>query len=104
MARETISTSYPMLTQFHSQRYNHKGSLQTAATDTLYHGWEILKSLRVVAIAVTCLRGVIRYRAGKMTCYRQESHINNLQRSRIRSEEHTSELQSRGHLVCRLLL
>src|SRR5437870_10380762 len=25
-------------------------------------------------------------------------------RGRIRSEEHTSELQSRGHLVCRLLL
>src|SRR5690625_5923029 len=25
-------------------------------------------------------------------------------RSKIRSEEHTSELQSRGHLVCRLLL
>src|SRR5439155_12295455 len=25
-------------------------------------------------------------------------------RSRPRSEEHTSELQSRGHLVCRLLL
>src|SRR5690625_6332701 len=25
-------------------------------------------------------------------------------RNKIRSEEHTSELQSRGHLVCRLLL
>src|SRR5690625_6183180 len=25
-------------------------------------------------------------------------------RSTVRSEEHTSELQSRGHLVCRLLL
>src|SRR5439155_25921781 len=25
-------------------------------------------------------------------------------RDRLRSEEHTSELQSRGHLVCRLLL
>src|SRR5439155_26701030 len=25
-------------------------------------------------------------------------------RERVRSEEHTSELQSRGHLVCRLLL
>src|SRR5215510_8266829 len=25
-------------------------------------------------------------------------------RGRVRSEEHTSELQSRGHLVCRLLL
>src|SRR5690625_5812253 len=24
--------------------------------------------------------------------------------SKVRSEEHTSELQSRGHLVCRLLL
>src|SRR6266702_1479523 len=27
-----------------------------------------------------------------------------LQRAGIRNEEHTSELQSRGHLVCRLLL
>src|SRR5690625_3275902 len=27
-----------------------------------------------------------------------------LQRLQARSEEHTSELQSRGHLVCRLLL
>src|SRR5437660_5273333 len=26
------------------------------------------------------------------------------QQARFRSEEHTSELQSRGHLVCRLLL
>src|SRR5439155_2531266 len=26
------------------------------------------------------------------------------ERARVRSEEHTSELQSRGHLVCRLLL
>src|SRR5690625_5739286 len=30
--------------------------------------------------------------------YSEQSH------PRIRSEEHTSELQSRGHLVCRLLL
>src|SRR5690625_5488966 len=28
----------------------------------------------------------------------------NDRRSHLRSEEHTSELQSRGHLVCRLLL
>src|SRR5439155_26123268 len=27
-----------------------------------------------------------------------------LPRAQVRSEEHTSELQSRGHLVCRLLL
>src|SRR5690625_5761363 len=31
-------------------------------------------------------------------------HEANKQLNRGRSEEHTSELQSRGHLVCRLLL
>src|SRR5690625_6884545 len=30
--------------------------------------------------------------------------IVHVERENIRSEEHTSELQSRGHLVCRLLL
>src|SRR5439155_4941049 len=30
--------------------------------------------------------------------------LKGMQVSQIRSEEHTSELQSRGHLVCRLLL
>src|SRR5207253_6474386 len=34
---------------------------------------------------------------------RQQTTMNYLVRDR-RSEEHTSELQSRGHLVCRLLL
>src|SRR5690625_6584947 len=31
-------------------------------------------------------------------------HSGSRWRGRARSEEHTSELQSRGHLVCRLLL
>src|SRR5207253_8992576 len=31
-------------------------------------------------------------------------HLEKVPRSMVRSEEHTSELQSRGHLVCRLLL
>src|SRR5439155_7297232 len=34
--------------------------------------------------------------------YQQHTSANNPRRER--SEEHTSELQSRGHLVCRLLL
>src|SRR2546429_763829 len=34
----------------------------------------------------------------------QDRHGGNQRRSCIRSEEHTSELQSRLHLVCRLLL
>src|SRR5437870_6328826 len=32
------------------------------------------------------------------------THIARLPNAAARSEEHTSELQSRGHLVCRLLL
>src|SRR5690625_5783774 len=38
-------------------------------------------------------------------CQRNESILDrNFEISLLRSEEHTSELQSRGHLVCRLLL
>src|SRR5690625_6706269 len=38
--------------------------------------------------------GVVHRRGGALRCGRPP----------LRSEEHTSELQSRGHLVCRLLL
>src|SRR5690625_6448494 len=34
----------------------------------------------------------------------RHSYCSALNETRSRSEEHTSELQSRGHLVCRLLL
>src|SRR5690625_5510672 len=46
----------------------------------LSKAWYLLKSLGLMACAACCT-----------AC-------------RFRSEEHTSELQSRGHLVCRLLL
>src|SRR5690625_261925 len=39
--------------------------------------------------AISCIRGAM---------------LDELRRQDWRSEEHTSELQSRGHLVCRLLL
>src|SRR5439155_25533055 len=35
---------------------------------------------------------------------RRRQTMKNITRRSVRSEEHTSELQSRGHLVCRLLL
>src|SRR5215208_8150023 len=35
---------------------------------------------------------------------RHQQHARELRVAKPRSEEHTSELQSRGHLVCRLLL
>src|SRR5690625_5536145 len=39
-----------------------------------------------------------------LNAYWQQSNAPDDARSPFRSEEHTSELQSRGHLVCRLLL
>src|SRR2546429_1175987 len=43
--------------------------------------------------------------AGKVRCARRLLHVVRHDENRIaRSEEHTSELQSRLHLVCRLLL
>src|SRR5690625_4407851 len=42
------------------------------------------------------------YQDGQIQKLRSE--ITELKNDRTRSEEHTSELQSRGHLVCRLLL
>src|SRR5437870_8076503 len=49
----------------------------------------------------------VRYTVLKDLAYEYETFIYDSAFStirRLRSEEHTSELQSRGHLVCRLLL
>src|SRR5437870_10173797 len=67
-------------------------------------------------LSVSRLRGLAQRRIG-LVLLRQAHPINphssgNLvvelaarwSTTRLRSEEHTSELQSRGHLVCRLLL
>src|SRR5437660_3122126 len=43
----------------------------------------------------------VRYRDRRMLCCAGDRTV---ARAAERSEEHTSELQSRGHLVCRLLL
>src|SRR2546422_3339063 len=44
------------------------------------------------------------WRPPERSSIRQESHFHHAGPARWRSEEHTSELQSRLHLVCRLLL
>src|SRR5690625_5985082 len=56
------------------------------------------------------IRGAIADQVAVGTCFCAKACVK-LRRNRsgpqhadVRSEEHTSELQSRGHLVCRLLL
>src|SRR5690625_5704427 len=46
--------------------------------------------------------GNVSYRSGDTLYWNEEGELENAEK--YRSEEHTSELQSRGHLVCRLLL
>src|SRR5690625_6296909 len=50
--------------------------------------------------SVSIMKQIFRKLASKGKTIFFSSHIMEV----VRSEEHTSELQSRGHLVCRLLL
>src|SRR5258708_36032230 len=43
-------------------------------------------------------------RAARTAPHARSRNLHSLRRDRLRSEEHTSELQSPDHLVCRLLL
>src|SRR5471030_3443849 len=49
----------------------------------------------------TLFRSDVRDQSGRLQIYAQKNH---LEETTPRSEEHTSELQSLRHLVCRLLL
>src|SRR5690625_5769856 len=54
------------------------------------------KVLKVLCILVISMQGFVG-RANSLAEHTLYGH-------KVRSEEHTSELQSRGHIVCRLLL
>src|SRR5690625_5947154 len=69
-------------------------------SNVMYYGWMITVGLLTFQVIFGALviftllnLGIALLHALFITCY-----------FGMRSEEHTSELQSRGHLVCRLLL
>src|SRR5690625_6067753 len=47
---------------------------------------------------------ISRFDAGAVELDTEQAEMRDVVDTVVRSEEHTSELQSRGHLVCRLLL
>src|SRR5439155_16127501 len=51
----------------------------------------------------TLFRSRVQFRARRLRPQHVPSPVRVHGRGYVRSEEHTSELQSRGHLVCRLL-
>src|SRR5690625_6678085 len=59
--------------------------------------------LEALWVCVTCIY-VIHFNLNHNFHFRSENILMAHERIEVRSEEHTSELQSRGHLVCRLLL
>src|SRR2546422_5528092 len=88
--RPPRSTLFPYTTLFRSRRASDDllEQSQNVSLQSLYFG--------------TLRRDGLRHRVDAPTHKRGE--LSELRQTNPRSEEHTSELQSRLHLVCRLLL
>src|SRR5207253_10813120 len=84
------SLAYPYLHSFPTRR----------SSDLLHHG----TVPRMKAIAAEHISTHVAVAADGRRHHRQLRQHGSKYVPRQRSEEHTSELQSRGHLVCRLLL
>src|SRR5690625_6799774 len=85
--RPQRSTLFPYTTLFRSESLSAE-PLPTESVSTESVSTEPLRRL-AAPTAIRCLPAAARSPGRRYRC---------------RSEEHTSELQSRGHLVCRLLL
>src|SRR3712207_7800854 len=90
--RPPRSTLFPYTTLFRSNRLAEADRLASKALEL--SGERNQKQCRINALIA---RGVTRIELGEMTAARKDL-------TQARSEEHTSELQSRQYLVCRLLL
>src|SRR5947209_12274039 len=88
--RPPTSTLFPYTTLFRSQPLVRQ-----------FVGLEMVIKIFVFAIDDGIVDGHGFNEHGVSVFYRRRCHHD---QSRIRSEEHTSELQSRQYLVCRLLL
>src|SRR5207253_10570606 len=87
------STLFPYTTLFRSSRSVVDCALVTGRR---HHAGVMLETLRAVLSACR------DYASEQTHC--DDAATGRTRVCAIRSEEHTSELQSRGHLVCRLLL
>src|SRR5207244_13318993 len=91
------ATLYPYTTLFRSINGSGFGATQSSSTVNFYGGTASATSWSdtqiVAAVPPTASSGPVSVTVGGITAYGPN-----------RSEEHTSELQSPDHLVCRLLL
>src|SRR3989449_11275471 len=75
----------------------------TAPAETSVTTWVCARSIRNASVR-DCPRPTSAVRLSKSATIRRSFSASRPVASNVRSEEHTSELQSRLHLVCRLLL
>src|SRR3712207_8133292 len=71
---------------------------------TLFPYTTLFRSLRALAFALVILYHVAMYYVADWHWHLKSPHAADWLQAPMRSEEHTSELQSRQYLVCRLLL
>src|SRR5437660_12080828 len=75
-------------------------TLRLTPRSTLFPYTTLFRSLRIIA--------ALSNEPGLLEAFRTNADVHTTTAAKVfnvfRSEEHTSELQSRGHLVCRLLL
>src|SRR5690625_5385800 len=94
LPRPPSSTLFPYTTLFRSRNLLRTGNEQAAAAG---ERWFVSQRIRRIDL-------VERNADQPAVCGPGAVHRGGVRIRLGRSEEHTSELQSRGHLVCRLLL
>src|SRR3712207_9025143 len=97
--RPPRSTLFPYTTLFRSQRRDDEGRRAAQISTWLPSSTTRLGGSLKNSIALSALRSIQEKRFSRHTGMPRLRA-----RTRVRSEEHTSELQSRQYLVCRLLL
>src|SRR5205814_4374523 len=97
LSSQRLSLLFPYTTLFRSVTPYEMQSSNSSRYSRLF--W------RVLLVSAATVAVVILTREGAVSCTSCTSLLDSTATSRdVRSEEHTSELQSLRHLVCRLLL
>src|SRR3712207_8128851 len=97
--RPPRSTLFPYTTLFRSQGADRQVDARAAAGERVAEALEVLAD-RVARLLVEGVRDLVELDRRR----RRVAHRDGRAVGEARSEEHTSELQSRQYLVCRLLL
>src|SRR5207253_8493893 len=100
-ARRSAPTLVPYTTLFRSVMEDRRTSGPASAADSPDVGRGGTPDTTEIAKR-DCPAGDARPDQRRRSRYRRDRECDRCETSHRRSEEHTSELQSRGHLVCRL--